>query len=385
MTRARPAPTLDLDHIEIFTDFAEAEEAWQRAEAACVGYPYQRFAWLARWYEELGAHSGVRPCIASVRGADGEPIALLPLGIRLDHGARILVWMGQEVNYFHAPLLHRSLLGPEADGRFASLWAAVQRALPRFDAMHFERQPELLGGLENPFSKLGGIPQEVSYQATLTGDWETYYATQVPRGVRKDSARRARRLAERVQTEFVVAQDADTALRITARMMEQKSQRWQASPDTTDFFALERYRRFYTRVASDCVDEGLVHVSALMAGDEILATHWALIADGWMAALFCGHEDGEWERLSVGTQLQHHVFQWCFEAGVESYDFSIGSDRYKQDWSDQTITVLEHFAPVTARGHALGAYRSLKRSAKQIAPLARFARTARGQLRHWTR
>lgn len=385
MTSAPAAPALDLDQIDVFSDFAEAADAWRRAEAACVGYPYQRYAWLSRWYEELGEPSGVRPCIVSVRDADGEPLALLPLGIRLDHGTCILVWLGQEVNNFQAPLLSRSLLGPEAVGRFASLWDAVQQALPRFDAMHLDRQPESLGDFENPFSRLGGKLQEESYQATLAGDWETYYHTQVPRGVRKDSARRARRLAERAETRFVVARDPDTALRITARMMDQKSQRWQATPDTTDFFALERYRRFYTRVASDCLDEGLVHLSALISGDEILATHWALLADGWMAALFCGHEHGEWERLSVGTQLQNHVLRWCFDAGVAVYDFSIGSDRYKQDWSDQTIAVSEYFAPITARGHAFGAYLRLRRSAKQIAPLAQLARTVRRRLRRWTR
>jgi len=385
---ARPIRTdpIKPDQIEVFASFPEAEEAWRRAEAVCTGYPYQRFAWLSRWYEEIGEASGVQPCIVSVRGSDGRPVALLPLGIRKDHRTRILVWLGQEVNYFHAPLLDRALLehAPSdegSDARFPLLWAAVQQALPPFDAIHLERQPEYIGGFENPFARLGGSPQEVSYQATLTGDWDTYYATQIPRGVRKDNARRRRRLAERTETSFVVAHDRDLALRFTERMMEQKSRRWQATADTTDFFALEPYRRFYRRVASECLDEGLVHVSALLAGDEILATHWALVADGWMAALFSGYELGEWERLSVGIRLQEHVLQQCFKDGLPTYDFSIGSDRYKQDWADQTTTVSEYLAPVTPRGRAYLAYRRLRRSAKRIEPLAHFARTARRRMR----
>jgi len=389
MTSVSLESALRTDQIEVFSSFPEAEAAWRRAESVCAGYPYQRFAWLSRWYEEIGEASGVQPCIASVCGGDGRPLALLPLGIQQDHGASVLVWLGQEVNYFHAPLLDRVLLDPVSgegmDRRFAALWAAVQQALPPFDAIHLERQPDRIAGFENPFARVGGTPQEVSYQATLTGSWEQYYLSQVPRAVRKDSARRARRLAERAETSFVVARDPAMAQRITERMMEQKSQRWQATEDTTDFFALEPYRRFYTRVATECLDERLVHVSALLTGDEILATHWALLADEWMAALFSGYELGEWERLSVGTRLQEHVLRWCFAAGVSVYDFSIGSDRYKQDWSDQTTTVSEYYAPMTGRGRALMAYQQLRRSTKQIGPLVRVARMVRRQLRERTK
>src|SRR5690606_22931226 len=182
----------------VFESFEEAEAAWRAAEVRCAGYPYQRFDWLSRWHEEVGAAQGVRPRIVLVSDEDGEPLLLMPFGMRSVQGARVLTWMGQEVNGFNAPLVH-----PQAqrlgDQGIHDLWRFIRSEVGA-EAVHFERQPQSVGALANP------VPSEaawlatgdhVSQQAFFGDSWEAYYEGALPLKLRRDNARRWRRLAER--------------------------------------------------------------------------------------------------------------------------------------------------------------------------------------------
>jgi len=384
----------DRPTIEVYGTFAEAEAAWRDAEHRCFGYAYQQYDWLSRWYEEFGERSRITPQIVLVRDASGMPLFLFPLGVASAQGARVLTWMGNEVNAHQAPLMHALAAAWTTDARFALLWSAVQGAVQRHDAVHFWEQPARIGPYPNPMVRLEGTFFETgeSHQANLshhTGPsakerWNTYHESVMSSRSRKDLARRLRRLKERGEVRFVVATEPGEALRITELMMEQKSRRF-IETRAPDVFARSDYQRLFSRVATECLDSGLTRIFALYCGDEIVATNWTLLADRWLTGLYSGYEEGDWERLSVGHLLRNEMIEWCFEQGVAVIDFSVGDEPYKLAWCDEQTALSEYFAARSVLGRTYTmpriAQRRVKRFAMELQPVAHAARAAKRRAR----
>ena len=61
--------------------------------------------------------------------------------------------------------------------------------------------------------------------------------------------------------------------------------------------------------------------------------------------------------------------RYAIEHGFRHFDFTIGDERYKLEWSDRTLVLYDHVAPASARGWAAAAtvhgHRRLKRFIKQ--------------------
>lgn len=372
----------------VFESFPEAEAAWRSAEVRCASSPYQHFDWLSRWHEEAGAPRGVRPRIVLVSDEDGAPLLLMPLGLHSVLGTRVLTWLGQDVNGFNAPLVHPRALERLGEQGIEDLWRFIRTEVGA-EAVHFERQPQFVGTVPNPVHSEAAwlaTGDHVSQQAFLGDSWDAYYEAALPLKLRKDNARRWRRLAERGEVRYVTASDPQQALRITERMIAEKRRQF-AATGFPDQFQDERDRRFYRRVAAECLESGLVHVSAITCDDEIIATHWGLVADGWMFGAFSGHETGEWDRYAAGHLLRTHVLQDCIANGIHTYDFSVGEEPYKEHWSNQRIPTVDELAALTLRGQAYALPRTLHREAKRLAmevtPVRRAARGMKRRARRY--
>ena len=46
----------------------------------------------------------------------------------------------------------------------------------------------------------------------------------------------------------------------------------------------------------------------------------------------------------------HDLLRTAIERGCATFDFTIGDERYKQEWCDTKIVLFDHVAPVTVRG-----------------------------------
>jgi CelD/BcsL family acetyltransferase involved in cellulose biosynthesis len=47
--------------------------------------------------------------------------------------------------------------------------------------------------------------------------------------------------------------------------------------------------------------------------------------------------------------------RYAIEHGFRHFDFTIGDERYKLEWSDRTLVLYDHVAPASARGWAAAA------------------------------
>ncbi len=93
--------------VDIISDLSEAEPIWRELEARQLATPYQRFDLLAAWQREVGARENAQPFIVTAHDADGRPLVLLPLTIRIWRGVRVACFMGGKHTNFNMALWDR--------------------------------------------------------------------------------------------------------------------------------------------------------------------------------------------------------------------------------------------------------------------------------------
>src|SRR6185295_5822883 len=104
-------------------------------------------------------------------------------------------------------------------------------------------------------------------------------------------------------------------------------------------------------------------------GATTAATNLGLTFRDCYYLVLSSYHDGEIARLGPGRAHLHALLRHAIERGFRKFDFTIGDEPYKRDWSDIEVRLYDHLEAVTLRGTILvaatTAFRRLKRFIKQ--------------------
>jgi CelD/BcsL family acetyltransferase involved in cellulose biosynthesis len=85
--------------------------------------------------------------------------------------------------------------------------------------------------------------------------------------------------------------------------------------------------------------------------------------------VLASYEEGDLARFGPGAAHLRDLLCYAVGRGLHCFDFTIGDERYKLEWSERTLNLYDLVAPVTARGWPLAALargrRRLTRAIKQ--------------------
>ena len=77
----------------------------------------------------------------------------------------------------------------------------------------------------------------------------------------------------------------------------------------------------------------------------------------------------DFDRNYAAARTGYRTDQVAIDAGLRRFDFTIGDESYKLEWSDTLVTLYDHVAAATARGWPIAALtlaqHRLKRAIKQ--------------------
>jgi CelD/BcsL family acetyltransferase involved in cellulose biosynthesis len=151
-----------------------------------------------------------------------------------------------------------------------------------------------------------------------------------------------------------------------------------------NIFERPGHRAFYHAMATDAATRPLVHVSRLDVGDATAAANLGLIFRGCYYHLLASYDGGELSRFGPGAAHMHDLLRYAIENGLDVFDFTIGDERYKRDWCDNRLTLMDHVASHTVRGASVAlplmAERAIKRWIKTTPALWTFAEKVRARL-----
>ena len=386
---APPDLTLRIHH-----DLAEVEAEWRRFERLADCTAFQTFDWLATWHRHVGERRRAQPAIAVGRFGDGDIAFMLPLCVMPERPARRLCWLGQEHCDYNAPLLSRDFSQRVTPARFLAAWHALQGhmqrdPLLRYDWIEFEKMPQAVGAQINPFVHLGVTPNASGAHLTNLGDdWEKFYLDKRSSATRRRDRAKRRHLSEYGEICFMTASDAADARRTLEALMQQKS-RSLARKGAADIFAAPGHRDFYLDLVTNPKSRHLTHVSRVEVGKDCAAVNLGIVFGDCYYHVLASYADGELSHYGPGALHLRELMAHAIRLGLKRFDFTIGDEPYKLEWSDTYLQLYDYAAPATWRGLSAfcssSARRRIKRFIKQTPVLWRLAsrlRAAAGALRH---
>jgi CelD/BcsL family acetyltransferase involved in cellulose biosynthesis len=340
--------------ITIYEKLADIESSWRAFERHADCTVFQTFNWLATWQRHVGARSDVRPAIVVGRSDSGDILFMLPLATRPAGFARELVWLGSELCDYNAPLLatHFSLMPARW---FSRLWEHVltdlrDHARLNYHLIRLEKMPAMVGAQANPMLTLGvTLNPSGAYATELKESWEAFYAAKRSASTRSRDRTKRKRLTEFGELALVHAQSGSDILATLDTLVAQKSRAF-ARMGVSNIFERPGHLDFYRALMTDPQARSMVHVSRLDCGTQAAAVNLGLTFRGSYYHLQASHDEGDLSRFGPGAAHLHDLLRYAIECGFKIYDFTIGDERYKQEWCDGTQKLYDHMAFVTARG-----------------------------------
>ena len=369
------------DHL----DAVEAEWRGLEREADCT--PFQTFDWLAAWCRHVGPHSRTTPAIMIGRLGD-QTLFIFPLAV-VTGGIRRLTFLGYDLSDYNAPLLARDFSQKVKPEDFPALWQACCRLLQgvpqyRHDLAVFTKMPAVVGAQANPFLTLGvGQNPSNAYLAHLRGTWNEYYEGRRSSATRRRDRTKLKRLSELGEVRFITALQRVEIERTMTVLFQQKAKSLQRM-GVADIFARPGWRDFFLDLAANPRTRGLVHVSRLDVGPVWSAINFGITFRDCYYHVLASYDDGETSRFGPGVAHLRDLMRYAIEHGKSRFDFTIGDERYKREWSDVTTTLYDHVRAARLRGLPAAALiagvRRLRRAVKQNDTLWTLVSRARAAL-----
>jgi CelD/BcsL family acetyltransferase involved in cellulose biosynthesis len=359
--------------LAVYDGLDAVEREWRDLEGTADCTPFQTFGWLATWCEQVGWRAQARPAIVVGRRADGDILFILPLAVMPGLVTR-LTFLGSDLCDYNGPLLARDFSAHVTPECFAELWTDIRTLLqddPKFrhDLIELTKMGAMVGRQPNPLVALPvGLNPSHAFYSDLSDRWESFYEAKRSSATRRRDRTKLKRLGEFGAVSFVTVENGDDLQRTMTVLIEQKA-RSLARMGAPNIFARPGWSEFYTAAATNPRTRHLVHVSRLDAGTTFAAINLGLVFRDAYYHVLVSHDDGEVARFGPGVAHLRELLRYAIERGLKHFDFTIGDERYKLEWSDHKVPLYDHVATVTWRGlmakPLVIGHRRLKRFIKQ--------------------
>ena len=381
-------------NFHIYGDMAAVERDWRRFEREADCTAFQTFDWLASWHRHVGLRQGVRSAIIVGRYSDDQIAFILPLCVTPERLVRRLCWLGQESCDYNAPILAQDFSQRVPRDGFLALWRELQAQmlcdpLLRYDWIEFEKMPQKIGAQINPFTFLRVTPNASGAHLThLADNWETFYTAKRSSATRRRDRTKRRHMSAFGEIRVVTASGPDDSRRTLATLMDQKS-RSLARKGIADIFARPGHRELFLDLASNPQSRHLFHISRLEVGGACAAANFGIVFGDCYYHVLTSYEGGDIAQYGPGALHLRELMAEAIRMGLKRFDFTIGDEPYKLEWSDTALKLYDFAATATWRGLPARAASTVRRRIKRFIKqtpwawrLASRTRSAIGRLSH---
>jgi CelD/BcsL family acetyltransferase involved in cellulose biosynthesis len=368
--------------VDIVRDLAQAEAIWRELGQQQLATPYQRLGMLSAWQSEVGVRENAEPFIVIAHDADGRPLVLLPLMLRVRRGVRIASFMGGKHTTFNMALWDMDFAREATAADLADLLSAL-RAKAAADVLALTQQPQHWQDHLNPFAML---PRQRSVNdcPVMTMVPGAPPERRLSNSFRRRLKGKERKLHAPGYRYHVASTDADIERLLDwffqvkpMRMAEQKLPDVFAEPGVTDFI----------RKACRAPFAGgrVIDIHALECDDEVIAIFAGVADSHRFSMMFNTYTMSDRSRYSPGLILMRYIIDHYGERGYRALDLGIGSDDYKRLFCKDDEQIFDSFVALTPRGRiaalAMSGFNRVKHTVKHNRVLLDLAQRLRRALK----
>jgi CelD/BcsL family acetyltransferase involved in cellulose biosynthesis len=218
------------------------------------------------------------------------------------------------------------------------------------DLIRLRKIPVDLDGKPNPIVLLdAGGPCSLNGNLVTTGEDYDVWRYTLEKTVRKELERSWRVFTRDPAASFAIITDPDEALRILSTTEVQQGTRMQGLGRN---YVLndETSAAFYRNLVRDGVDNGYALVSALTAGNEVVATLLGIRTGSRYVMIRISNAGDKWSNCSPGRLIIERTMAALHRDGVREFDFSVGNYAYKRRFGVTRLPLIDVSAALSWRG-----------------------------------
>lgn len=346
---------LDLALVQTRAAFDQLEEDWNALfERAASGTQiFQTFNWNWHWAnhylsESPGGIEGLNLAIITAR-RNGRLVMVWPLVSQKLRGITQIFWMGEPVSQYGDVLIDNI---PDAKNVLRAGWHFLSRHM-KADVVRLRRvraDSNIAAIMQETGASITGrqvAPYLDLASAKSFGDYEQRYS---PRA-RRNRRRLARRLEEMGGMHFERHKGGLEARALAEKALDMKAEWLKDRGLVSGAISDQRMSRFFADVAEGRERSANCVVAALFAEGVPAAMEVSLICKGRLAMHVIVF-NLKYEKSGAGVLLLEQGFRDSYEDKVAVYDMLAPGDKYKLDWSDGTVEVLDWAKPFSVSGYA---------------------------------
>ena len=352
--------------VKLANDFSNSllYDSWNEilSRAACANIQLTH-EWLSTWWEVFGDNER----LSLITVADGDKIiGIAPLIItkvlsKAGFELRKLTFVGDGLTDYHDLLI--------ANERRKEILQILLEFIfnnnENWDAIHFRNfrsdspnLPILRDSLRNTSLT---FTERINIKApyiSINCDWLKYYGA-LGKNIRSDIRRRLNYLAKMGKAEFIRLHEIDDVMD-TLRVIKSIHIKCRQAKGETSWYTDEKRLKFVSLILERFGERKWLDIVFLKLNDRIVAYYLGFVYDNIVYFWNTGF-DPEFSKVSPGKLLMHHWIKDSFAAGYREFDFMVGEESYKYQWTKHMRSNYELFLfKNTARSHLLKCYYTCK-------------------------
>lgn len=308
------------------TGLAALRPEWSALFDACPdASPFQSPEWLFPWFCHF---AGERLWVLAIRRA-GRLVGLAPFFLHVEPRScrRQVTLLGNGVS----DRLNLLAVPDQGEAVASAVFDHLVRRAEQWDSCDLRDLPEASPLLHAPLAVMADDhvePEEPCPVARLPRTAEQVLGT-LPRRMRSDLRRRARRAAELGTLRYETA-DAANRAEYLAALLRLHAARWRArgQAGVLDGTVLAA---FHDEVTNGLLKRGLLRLHVLRLGGQIIAAQYAMHHRD-RGYSYIGGFDPRFAGLGPGALLIARTLERAVQDGAAEFDFLRGRERYKYGW-----------------------------------------------------
>lgn len=351
--------------------FDRAVALWSDLQKHARVTIYQHPLWQKAWFETLGAAEGGK--VLFIAGClEEEAILLIPLIVLRKNRIALATFMGGDHANYNLGIFS-SRHGEKIKTALPDLLAKLCDHLPyRLDVLDLPRQPLFWDGVENPMAAVLPSIQSPATGGSLALDVDFQKVLARGNAKRKQKTLRAQERALSALGGYSIVRTQTRAENETLYdvFIAQKT-RWFAERGiaekfddiaTTAFFHRLAYYNEYMKN-----DEKLIEFDYVFSDEEYLSLLAGGLYDGQHFGYFTSMTGKpQYASISPGSLIFYKRIEAACAEKLRRFDFGVGAERYKTSWCDETHILADILLPLTVKGYAYVAARSLRSTIKRL-------------------
>ena len=291
----------------------------------------QTYEWgIYAWETVASARSRKLSCLVAYDG-DHELVLVWPFTIGKSKIWRIAFPLGSETSEYCEPLV---IDDARKCNILAEAWNFLTATMP-VDVIQLPQlrlnsslAQSLLKGPKWKFFSSNPFP---SPYVEFKGDWKEYYS-KLSKNLRPDTNRKRRRLSEVGHVTSEIITDV-SEIKSTLEWMIEEKQRWvKRNAVSNDWLDKAEYKEFLLAITTRPISFGKVVIHALKVDGKVISAKLSAI-DRNRIEMFIDVFNPEWSQYSPGRLLLEDQLKEAYDRGLQ-YDFRIGDEAYKFQWSN---------------------------------------------------